>query len=64
MSPRKLQHYFKAHRVRVLMNQPLSNIFGNFDSSGGIGKWAMELLEHVIDFGRFHCRLDGDVKLH
>jgi hypothetical protein len=50
MSPRKLQHYFKAHRVRVLTNQPLSNIFENRDSSGGIGKWAMELSGHAIDF--------------
>jgi hypothetical protein len=50
MSAMKLQHYLKAHRVRVLMNQPLSDIFGNRDSSGRIGKWAMELSEHVIDF--------------
>jgi hypothetical protein len=32
------------------MNQPLNDIFGNCDSSGKIGKWAMELSEHVIDF--------------
>jgi hypothetical protein len=32
------------------MNQPLNDIFGNHDSSGRIGKWAMELSEHVIDF--------------
>jgi hypothetical protein len=50
MSARKLRHYFEAHRVRVLTNQPLNDIFENRDSSGRIGKWAMELLEHVIDF--------------
>jgi hypothetical protein len=50
MSVRKLRHYFKAHRVRVLTNQPLNDIFGNWDSSGRIGKWAMELSEHVTDF--------------
>jgi hypothetical protein len=50
MSVRKLRHYFKAHRVRVLTNQPLNDIFGNHDSSGRKGKWAMELSEHVIDF--------------
>jgi hypothetical protein len=50
MSARKLRHYFKAHRVRVLTNQPLNNIFRNHDSSGRIGKWAMELSEHVVDF--------------
>jgi hypothetical protein len=31
MSARKLCHYFEAHRVRVLMNQPLNDIFGNRD---------------------------------
>jgi hypothetical protein len=50
MSARKLWHYFKAHRVRVLTNQSLNNIFRNHDSSGRIGKWAMKLSEHVIDF--------------
>jgi hypothetical protein len=49
MSARKLQHYFGAHRVRVLTNQPLNDIFRNHDSSGRIGKWAMELSEHIID---------------
>jgi hypothetical protein len=29
MSARKLHHYFKAHRVRVLTNHPLNDIFGN-----------------------------------
>jgi hypothetical protein len=50
MSTRKLDHYFKAHRVIVLTNQPLNDIFGNRDSSGKIGKWAMELSERVVDF--------------
>jgi hypothetical protein len=50
MSNQKLCHYFEAHRVRVLNNQPVNDIFGNMDSSGRIGKWAMELSEQVIDF--------------
>jgi hypothetical protein len=50
MSARKLRHYFKAHRVRVLTNQPLNDIFGNRDSLRRIGKQAMELSEHIIDF--------------
>jgi hypothetical protein len=50
MSARKLWHYFEAHRIRVLMNQLLNDIFGNRDSSGRIGKWAMELSEHVVNF--------------
>jgi hypothetical protein len=29
MSAKKLYHYFEAHRVRVLTNQSLNDIFGN-----------------------------------
>jgi hypothetical protein len=36
LSARKLCHYFKAHRVRVLTNQPLNDILGNRDCSGRI----------------------------
>jgi hypothetical protein len=50
MSARKLRHYFEAHRVRVLTNQLLNDIFGNWDSFGRIGKWAMEFSENVIEF--------------
>jgi hypothetical protein len=40
LSARKLCHYFKAHRVRVLTNQPLNDILGNrlFRQNK---KWAM-----------------------
>jgi ribonuclease HI len=47
---RKLWHYFEAHTIKVLTNQPLNKIFGNRDSSDRISKWAMELSEYVIDF--------------
>jgi hypothetical protein len=40
MCSRKLWHYFEAHHIRVLTNQPLHDIFLNWDSSGRIGKWA------------------------
>jgi hypothetical protein len=50
MSTRKLIHYFKAHRVRVLTNQSLNDIFRNRDCLGKIEKWAMELSKHVVDF--------------
>jgi hypothetical protein len=50
MSARKLRHYFDVHTIKVLTIQPLNDIFGNRDSSGRIDKWAMELLEHVVDF--------------
>jgi hypothetical protein len=50
MSARKLHHYFKAHKVRVLTNQPLNDIFRNRDCTGRIGKCDMELSKHVADF--------------
>jgi hypothetical protein len=33
-----LRHYFEAHIVRVLINQPLNDIFENRDCSDRIGK--------------------------
>jgi hypothetical protein len=33
MSARKLRHYFEAHTIKMLTNQPLNDIFGNRDSS-------------------------------
>jgi hypothetical protein len=50
MNARKLQHYFEAHTIKVLTNQPLKHIFRNHDSFGRVGEWAMELSEYVIDF--------------
>jgi hypothetical protein len=50
MSAQKIRHYFEAHSIKVLTNQPLNDIFGNRDSSGRISKWAIELSEYVVDF--------------
>jgi hypothetical protein len=49
MSTKKLQHYFEAHRIKVLTNQSLNDIFGNRDSFERISKWAMELSEYIVD---------------
>jgi hypothetical protein len=50
MSARKFCEYFEAHKVRVLINQQLNDIFETMDSPDRIAKWAMELFEHVVDF--------------
>jgi hypothetical protein len=50
MSARKLRHYFEAHKIKVLTNQPLNDIFGIRDSSDRISKWAVKLSVHVVDF--------------
>jgi hypothetical protein len=51
MATRKLRHYFEAHKVTVLTDQPL-NLFINKEASSRIAKWATELSEHTIDFGK------------
>jgi hypothetical protein len=43
MSARKLRHYFEAHNIIVLTNQPLNDIFSSRDSSERISKWAIKL---------------------
>jgi hypothetical protein len=50
MSARKLRHYFEAHTIKVLTNQPLNDIFSNKDSIDQISKWVIELSEYVVNF--------------
>jgi ribonuclease HI len=52
MATRKLGHYFEAHKVTVLMDQPLNDLFINKEASSRIDKWATELSEHTMDFGK------------
>jgi hypothetical protein len=52
MATRKLRHYFAAHKVTVLTDQPLNDLFINKEASSRIAKWATELSEHTIDFGK------------
>jgi ribonuclease HI len=52
MATRKLRHCFEAHRVTVLANQPLNDLFINKEASSRIAKWATKLSEHTIDFGK------------
>jgi hypothetical protein len=49
---RKLRHYFEAHKVIVLTDQPLNDLFINKEASSRIAKWAIELSKHTIDFGK------------
>jgi hypothetical protein len=69
MAARKLRHYFEGHRIRVITNQPLNDLFANKEASTRIIKWGAELLEYIVDFrekkrneiaspGRFCHRLD------
>jgi hypothetical protein len=50
MDSRKLHHYFEANKIMVLMGQSLNDILNNPEASTRINKWAMELLEYIINF--------------
>jgi hypothetical protein len=52
MAARKLRHYFEGHRIRVITNQPLNDLFANREASTRIVKWGAELSEYVVDFER------------
>jgi hypothetical protein len=52
ISSRKLHHCFEAHRIMVVTNQPLHDIFNNREASIRISKWASELSEYYVDFER------------
>jgi hypothetical protein len=52
MAARKLRHYFKGHRIRVITNQPLNDLFANKEASTRIIKWGAELSEYTVDFER------------
>jgi hypothetical protein len=52
MAARKLRHYFEGHRIRVITNQPLNDLFVNKEASTRIIKWGAELSEYTVDFER------------
>jgi hypothetical protein len=38
MAARKLRHYFEGHRIRVITNQPMNDLFANKEASTQIIK--------------------------
>jgi hypothetical protein len=52
MAARKLRHYFEGHKIRVITNQPLNDLFANKEASTRIIKWGAELSEYTVDFER------------
>jgi hypothetical protein len=52
MATRKIRHYFEGHRIRVITNQPLSDLFANREASTRIIKWGAELSKYIMDFER------------
>jgi hypothetical protein len=54
MAARKLRHYFEGHRIRVITNQPLNDLFANREASTRIIKWGTELFEYVVGINPNH----------
>jgi ribonuclease HI len=52
MVARKLRHYFEGHKIRVITNQPLNDLFAIREASTRIVKWGTELSEYIVDFER------------
>src|SRR3954470_14262314 len=50
MASRKLKHYFQEHPIIVVSSAPLANIFKNWEATGRIAKWAIELGDYHIKY--------------
>ena len=54
LASRKLRPYFKAHKIIVLTDQLLKNVFQKLDASRRLVKWAIELSSCRIKFEARH----------
>jgi hypothetical protein len=50
IAKRKLQHYFESHPVMVVLSFPLGEVIQNWDATGRIAKWALELMGEGITY--------------
>jgi hypothetical protein len=50
ITSKKLRHYFDAYSILVVSNFPLADILHNWDATGRITKWAMELGALTLNF--------------
>ena len=44
MAKKKLVHYFDLHLISMVTSIPLGEIINNWDATGQIAKWDMELM--------------------
>ncbi|PWA51038.1 hypothetical protein CTI12_AA468160 [Artemisia annua] len=49
---RRLRRYFKDHPIRVLTDKPLERAFLSLDGRRRVVKWAKELEEYDIEYGK------------
>ena len=45
-----MRHYFESHLVTVVTSFPLDEVIQNWDATGRIVKWALELMGQGILF--------------
>ncbi|XP_065049834.1 uncharacterized protein LOC135679779 [Musa acuminata AAA Group] len=50
LAARKLRPYFQAHPIKVITDQPLSQVLSKFDVAGRLLKWSVELGEFDIHY--------------
>jgi hypothetical protein len=50
MTTRKLKHYFLAHTVWVVSDQPLARVLQSKEASEQIAQWAMEIGQYDVEF--------------
>src|SRR5215216_2259121 len=50
LTSKKVAHYFADHSVSVVSDAPLSEILNNWDATGRVAKWAIEILPLDIKF--------------
>jgi hypothetical protein len=50
MTTRKLKHYFLAHTVRVISDQPLMSVLQSKEVTGWIAQWAVEIGQYGVKF--------------
>jgi hypothetical protein len=50
VASRKLRHYFRSHKIKVVSSSPLREILSSRDIVGRIVKWSVELGEFDLEF--------------
>jgi hypothetical protein len=50
MMIKKLKHYFLAHTVRVVSDQPLARALQSREATGWIAQWAVEISQYDVKF--------------
>jgi hypothetical protein len=50
MTTRKLKHYFLAHTVRVVPDQPLARVLQSKEATGRVAQWSIEIGQYDVEF--------------